>query len=159
MSTSSSNGEPLLSVRDLRVHFPIERGVLFKRQVGAVRAVDGLSFDVASGETLGLVGESGCGKSTTARAIIRLVKPTSGSVHFEGVDLATLDAEQMRELVGTSLSWSGAAGIIAVVVSWAVTLWRLMLLGRVVKPGNVVDTTETEPPKKAKPKRTKKKAS
>ncbi len=88
---------PLLSVRDLMVHFPIERGVLFKRQVGAVRAVDGLSFEVKAGETLGLVGESGCGKSTTARAIIRLLKPTTGSIHFDGVDLATLSSTEMRE--------------------------------------------------------------
>jgi oligopeptide/dipeptide ABC transporter ATP-binding protein len=90
--------QPLLRVHDLKVHFPIERGVLFKKQVGAVRAVDGLSFDILPGETLGLVGESGCGKSTTARAIIRLVDPTDGHVHFEGRDLALLDAEEMREV-------------------------------------------------------------
>ncbi len=91
-----SAGEPLLSVRGLVVHFPIERGVLFRREVGRVRAVDGISFDLAKGETLGLVGESGCGKSTTARAIIRLVRPTAGEIRFRGHDLATLDEPTMR---------------------------------------------------------------
>ena len=66
----------LLEVRDLRVHFPVHRGVIFKRQVGSVRAVDGVSLTLARGETLGLVGESGCGKSTTGRAILQLVRPT-----------------------------------------------------------------------------------
>ncbi len=89
--------QPLLSVEDLEVHFPIERGLLFKRQVGAVRAVDGLNFTVNAGETLGLVGESGCGKSTTARAIIRLEDPTGGRVMFDGRDLADLSRTEMRE--------------------------------------------------------------
>ncbi len=71
-------GEPLVEVRDLVKHFPIKKGLLFQRQVGAVQAVDGVSFDVIEGETLGLVGESGCGKSTTARLITRLLDPTSG---------------------------------------------------------------------------------
>ncbi|HET9738873.1 MAG TPA: ABC transporter ATP-binding protein, partial [Solirubrobacteraceae bacterium] len=75
--------EPLLEIRDLVKHFPIRQGLL-QRQVGAVRAVDGVSFDVERGETLGIVGESGCGKSTTARLILRLMDPTSGSVKFEG---------------------------------------------------------------------------
>ena len=88
---------PLLAVRDLVKHFPIKRG-LFGRQVGAVRAVDGISFDVLPGETLGLVGESGCGKTTAGRAILRLVEPTSGSVVFEGTDLLGLAAEPMRRL-------------------------------------------------------------
>ncbi|MCG3133615.1 MAG: Oligopeptide transport ATP-binding protein OppF [Planctomycetes bacterium] len=87
---------PLLSVKDLRVHFPIERGVFFRKEVGRVRAVDGVSFSVPRGETLGLVGESGCGKSTTARAIIRLVKPTSGSIGFRGKDLAAIGEQEMR---------------------------------------------------------------
>lgn len=93
-----SSEQPLLRVRGLKVHFPIHRGVLFKREVGRVRAVDGLDFDLMPGETLGLVGESGCGKSTTARAIIRLVDPTEGSVEFDGVDLADLPRGQLREV-------------------------------------------------------------
>ncbi len=88
---------PLLEVRDLVKHFPIKRGVL-GRTVGAVQAVAGVSFEVAPGETLGLVGESGCGKSTTGRCILRLVEPTAGSVHFDGVDVLSLDARRLRGL-------------------------------------------------------------
>ncbi|HSQ28642.1 MAG TPA: dipeptide ABC transporter ATP-binding protein [Gemmatimonadaceae bacterium] len=88
---------PLLSVRDLRKHFPIKTGV-FGRAAGAVRAVDGVSFDVMPGETLGLVGESGCGKSTTGRMILRLIEPTAGSIEFDGINLVTLDAGAMRAL-------------------------------------------------------------
>jgi len=87
----------LLSVRDLVKHFPITRGV-FGRTVGAVRAVDGISFDVKQGETLGLVGESGCGKTTAGRAILRLIEPTSGQVSFDGIDVRALDAERLRAL-------------------------------------------------------------
>jgi len=79
------------------MHFPIYHGV-FQRQVGAVRAVDGVSFSVMHGETLGLVGESGCGKSTTGRAILQLYKPTAGNVHFEGRDLVKLKGEEMRHM-------------------------------------------------------------
>jgi oligopeptide/dipeptide ABC transporter ATP-binding protein len=88
---------PLLSVRNLTKHFPIKTG-LFGKASGAVRAVDGVSFDVMPGETLGLVGESGCGKSTTGRMILRLIEPTAGSVEFDGVDLLTLTSAQMRRL-------------------------------------------------------------
>lgn len=91
-----NNNEALLKVEDLKMHFPIYRGVL-QRQVGAVHAVDGVSFDVKRGETLGLVGESGCGKSTTGRAILQLYKPTAGSVIFEGIDLISLKHEEMRK--------------------------------------------------------------
>ena len=77
---------PLLSVSQLRVHFPVRGGVML-RQTGAVHAVDGVSFDIAPGETLGLVGESGCGKSTLGKAVVRLLKPTSGSIHFEKTDI------------------------------------------------------------------------
>ncbi|MEW5938270.1 MAG: dipeptide ABC transporter ATP-binding protein [Chloroflexota bacterium] len=89
--------EVLLHVDNLVMHFPIYRGV-FQRQVGAVRAVDGVSFDVKKGETLGLVGESGCGKSTTGRAILQLYKPTAGKVEYEGKDLVQLKREPMRQM-------------------------------------------------------------
>jgi oligopeptide/dipeptide ABC transporter ATP-binding protein len=88
---------PLLEVRDLTVHFPVLRGFL-RRRAGTVRAVDGVSFDLRAGETLGLVGESGSGKSTLARALLRLDPPTSGSVRFDGADLARLDAEALRSV-------------------------------------------------------------
>lgn len=87
----------LLSVRDLVKHFPITRGV-FGRQVGSVRAVDGISFDVKQGETLGLVGESGCGKTTAGRSILRLIEPTSGQVTFDGVDVLSLEPPRLRAL-------------------------------------------------------------
>src|SRR4051794_23650371 len=88
---------PILSVLDLTKHFPIKKGV-FSRAVGAVKAVDGVSFDVMPGETLSLVGESGCGKSTTGRAILRLIEPTSGSVAFEGEDVLALGSGDLRRL-------------------------------------------------------------
>jgi oligopeptide transport system ATP-binding protein len=90
--------EPLLEVTDLVKHFPIKRGILIDREVDQVRAVDGISFQVAAGETLGLVGESGSGKSTACRAVLNLVKPTSGSVKFEGEEIAGLGRRQMRPL-------------------------------------------------------------
>jgi oligopeptide transport system ATP-binding protein len=88
---------PLLEVRDLVKHFPVGGGML-SRPAGLVRAVDGVSFSVERGETLGLVGESGCGKTTTGRCILLLERPTSGSILFEGVDLASLDEERLRAL-------------------------------------------------------------
>jgi oligopeptide transport system ATP-binding protein len=98
MSTvNANNKESLLRVDDLVMHFPIYRGVI-RRQVGAVRAVDGVTFDVKRGETLGLVGESGCGKSTTGRTILQLYRPTAGEVHFEGVDLVHLKGEELRKM-------------------------------------------------------------
>jgi peptide/nickel transport system ATP-binding protein len=87
---------PLLEVADLQVHFPIRRGLL-KRQVGAVRAVDGVSFSIGAGRTLALVGESGCGKTTVGKSILRLVTPTGGAVRFDGADLARLDGTKLRE--------------------------------------------------------------
>src|SRR4249920_1773866 len=93
--TAPTRFAPLLRVKDLVKHFPVRKG-LFGRQSGAVRAVDGVSFDLAAGETLALVGESGCGKSTTGRLLLRLLEPTSGTVHFDGVDLFALDAGAMR---------------------------------------------------------------
>ena len=90
--------EVLLRVKDLKKHFPITRGIVIQRQVGAVMAVDGISFDVHKGETLGLVGESGCGKSTTGRTILQLYRPTAGEVHFEGTDLVQLKGEELRRM-------------------------------------------------------------
>ena len=92
---NSNNNEVLLSVENLVMHFPIYRGII-SRQVGAVHAVDGVSFDIREGETLGLVGESGCGKSTTGRTILQLYKPTSGHVYYRGQDLVSLKPNAMR---------------------------------------------------------------
>jgi oligopeptide/dipeptide ABC transporter ATP-binding protein len=92
---SPGTKEALLDVRDLKVHFPVQRGLL-QRRVGTVRAVDGVSFQVGRGATLGLVGESGCGKSTTGRAILRLVEPTSGSVRLEGREILSLAPAELR---------------------------------------------------------------
>jgi oligopeptide transport system ATP-binding protein len=88
----------LVCVEELKKHFPITRGIIWSRQIGSVKAVDGVSFEVYQGETLGVVGESGCGKSTTGRAILQLQRPTSGRVLFEGVELTTLDAESLRRV-------------------------------------------------------------
>ncbi|HLI51218.1 MAG TPA: dipeptide ABC transporter ATP-binding protein [Thermomicrobiaceae bacterium] len=93
-----SVGETLLDVQDLYMHFPLTRGIIIQHKVGAVQAVDGISFSVKKGETLGLVGESGCGKSTAGRAILQLYKPTGGSVIFRGQDLAKLDGGDMRKM-------------------------------------------------------------
>ena len=95
---ASPEAPVLLEVKNLVKHFPITRGVVFSRQVGAVKAVDNVSFDIRRGETLGLVGESGCGKSTTGRVILRLLEPTSGEVLFEGKDITKFNRKQMREL-------------------------------------------------------------
>lgn len=94
---AGSDATPLLSVRDLRKYYPI-RGGLFGRSGNSVRAVDGVSFDIRRGETLGLVGESGCGKTTTGRMILRLVEPTSGSVHLDGTDLLALPPGDLRRM-------------------------------------------------------------
>ena len=93
---AGGNGDALVTVDDLAVHFPITSGIVFRRKIGAVRAVDGLSFSVMPGETLGLVGESGCGKSTTGRAILQLIRPTTGRVLYEGADLAHLRGGALR---------------------------------------------------------------
>ncbi len=92
------SGEPLLEVTDLVKHFPIKRGILFDREVDQVRAVDGISFSVERGKTLGLVGESGSGKSTACRVVLQLIAPTSGSVRFEGEEIAGFSRRQMRPL-------------------------------------------------------------
>ncbi len=88
----------LIEVRDLVKHFPIKRGVVFQRQIGAVKAVDGVSFDVKQGETLGIVGETGCGKSTTARLLCRLMDPTSGTIVFDGRDVGAQKGDQLKAL-------------------------------------------------------------
>ncbi len=91
-------GQALLRVEDLKMYFPITSGLVIQRQIGQVHAVDGVGFEIRPGETLGLVGESGCGKSTTGRAILQLYRPTAGHVYFEGRDLTTLSGEQMRKM-------------------------------------------------------------
>ncbi|WP_372624188.1 ABC transporter ATP-binding protein [Falsiroseomonas sp.] len=90
--------EPLLRVQGLTKHFPIRKGAFGLRPAGAVRAVDGVSFDIAGGETLGLVGESGCGKSTTGRLLVRLLEPTAGRILFNGTDIAPMGQRRLRPL-------------------------------------------------------------
>lgn len=89
---------PLLEVAELKTHFPVRRGIIFSKVIGAVKAVDGVSFTLNEGEVLGLVGESGCGKSTLARSILHLIPPTSGTVIFEGRNVGELGAKELREL-------------------------------------------------------------
>jgi len=96
--TPMTTDNVLMQVKDLVKHFPINQGIILQRQVGAVRAVDGISFDVHKGETLGLVGESGCGKSTTGRTVLQLYRPTSGTVNFDGVDLVALKGDALRKM-------------------------------------------------------------
>src|SRR5579884_1582423 len=88
----------MLTVNDLKMHFPLTRGILIQRTVGYVRAVDGISFTIERGKTLGLVGESGSGKTTIGRTIVRLYKPTSGQILFGDQDLALLKGEDLRQL-------------------------------------------------------------
>ncbi len=90
--------EPLLRVDDLKVHFPVYKGVVLQKEVARVRAVDGVSFTLKRGETLGLVGESGCGKSTTGLAVLRMLEPTGGRIEFEGQDITHYDKARMRPL-------------------------------------------------------------
>ncbi len=99
MSNTGHNGHsPLVDVQNLQVHFPVTRGLLFQKLVGAVKAVDGVSFRVRRGETLGLVGESGCGKSTTGLGLIQMHRPTGGHVYYEDVDLTRIGKEELRRM-------------------------------------------------------------
>src|SRR5919202_1603361 len=97
MTVVQTNGEkPLVEVKDLVKHFPIRGGVL-QRTVASVKAVDGVTFTINDGEVLGLVGESGCGKTTTGRLLLRLIEPSSGTVVFDGKDLRTLDSGDLKK--------------------------------------------------------------
>jgi len=96
--TALRKTDPLIEVRDLRKHFAITRGIIIQRRIGAVKAVDGVSFDVNRGETLGIVGETGCGKSTTARLLVRLLEPSSGTIRFEGEEIARRRGSDLKAL-------------------------------------------------------------
>ena len=98
MTASATPQRPLLEVKGLRMHFPVTEGTVARRRVGEVKAVDGVDFTVHRGETLGLVGESGCGKTTTGRCILRLEKPTAGEILYDGVDIAGLDRKALTAL-------------------------------------------------------------
>jgi oligopeptide transport system ATP-binding protein len=97
-ANATNTPEALVKVSNLKKHFPITSGILVQREVGAVKAVDGVTFTVFKGETLGLVGESGCGKSTTGRTVLQLYRPTSGTVEFEGTELTKLNGEDLRKM-------------------------------------------------------------
>src|SRR5918998_909533 len=92
------SGDDLLVVEGLKKHFPVTRGIIFQKQIASVKAVDGVTFTVRRGETLGVVGESGCGKSTMARCIVRLLEPTEGKVVFDGRDITKCSRKQMRPI-------------------------------------------------------------
>ena len=98
MSAAVSEARPLLEVKGLRMHFPITEGMVSRRLVGEVKAVDGIDFTVRRGETLGLVGESGCGKTTTGRCILRLERPTAGEILYDGVDIAKMERKELLAL-------------------------------------------------------------
>ena len=107
----------LLEVKNLKVHFPVKRG-MFKAARDFVRAVDDVSFSIAPGETLGLVGESGCGKTTTGRCILRLIEPTRGSVRFDGVDILALGAGDLRRTRRAAISPTNPRVAPSVICRW-----------------------------------------
>jgi oligopeptide transport system ATP-binding protein len=96
--TTTNGNQAIIKVKDLKMYFPITQGIIIQRHIGDIKAVDGLNFEVKRGETLGLVGESGCGKSTTGRAILQLYRPTAGSVVFQDTELTTLKGESLRKM-------------------------------------------------------------
>src|SRR3982751_5317539 len=98
MTVASAEAPPLLEVRGLRMHFPVTEGMIARRHIGDVKAVDGVDLSIRRGETLGLVGESGCGKTTMGRCILRLEKPTAGEIRYDGVDIAQLGRKQLGAL-------------------------------------------------------------
>src|SRR5207302_3908909 len=91
-------GDELLVVEDLKKHFAVTRGIIFQKQIAAVKAVDGVSFTVKEGETLGVVGEAGCGKSTMARCVMRVLEPTGGKILLDGRDITRLSRAEMRPI-------------------------------------------------------------
>src|SRR3954452_4232720 len=97
-TSTNSGGDELLAVEDLKKHSPVTRGIIFQKQVAAVKAVDGVSFTVKRGETLGVVGESGCGKSTMARCVMRLIDPTGGRAVFDGRDITRMSRADLRPI-------------------------------------------------------------
>ncbi|HEV2337101.1 MAG TPA: dipeptide/oligopeptide/nickel ABC transporter ATP-binding protein, partial [Stellaceae bacterium] len=98
MTATAGEAAPLLQVRGLKMHFPVTEGMIARRHIGDVKAVDGVDFTIRRGETLGLVGESGCGKTTMGRCILRLEKPTAGEILYDGVDIAKLGRRQLVAL-------------------------------------------------------------
>jgi len=98
MTLAELDAKPLLEVRGLQMHFPVTEGIVINRKIGEVKAVDGINFSVRRGETLGLVGESGCGKTTTGRCILRLERPTAGEILYDGIDIAKLERKDLMVL-------------------------------------------------------------
>ncbi len=96
LGKSAGDREPILEVRNLVKHFPLTQGILFKKQIGAVKAVDDISFSLYRGETLGIVGESGCGKSTVAKLLMNLETPTSGEIFYKGEDISKLSGRALK---------------------------------------------------------------
>src|SRR6266849_1536761 len=95
---AAAGAAPLLEVRGLRMHFPVTEGIVMRRHIGDVKAVDGVNLTIGRGETLGLVGESGCGKTTMGRCILRLEKPTEGAILYDGIDIANLGRSELVAL-------------------------------------------------------------